>query len=128
MGLRGALRGVALFEGAKGALILLAGVGALALVHHDVQRVAEQLVGHLHLNPAKHYPRIFIDSAARLTDAHLWMLAAFAAAYCTIRFAEAYGLWHGRRWAEWLAAGSGGPSLPVEPYELMQRGNPIAPA
>jgi len=126
MKLAGAVRAVALFEGAKGALILLAGAGALALVHRDVQLVAEQMLAHLHLNPAKHYPRIFIDSAAKLTDTRLLLLATFAATYSAIRFAEAYGLWRGRRWAEWLAAVSGGLYIPFELYELAQRANLLA--
>jgi len=114
------VRAVALFEAAKGTLVLLTGFGALSLIHHDAQRVAEQLVGHLHLNPAKHYPRIFIDTAAHLTDARLWMLATLAATYGLVRFVEAYGLWHGRRWAEWFAAVSGGIYIPFELYELFQ--------
>src|SRR5579859_6996262 len=36
---------------------------------NDAQYFAEQLVAHMHLNPAKGYPRIFIDAAARVTDA-----------------------------------------------------------
>ena len=35
-----------------------------------------------------------------------------------LRLAEAYGLWFGRRWAEWIAALSGGVYVPVEIYEL----------
>jgi uncharacterized membrane protein (DUF2068 family) len=35
-----------------------------------------------------------------------------------VRFAEAYGLWFGRRWGEWVAALSGGIYVPVEIYEL----------
>ena len=38
--------------------------------------------------------------------------------YAAIRFAEAYGLWFERRWAEWLAALSGAIYVPVEIYEL----------
>ena len=120
MRLLSTVRAVALFEAAKGALVLLAGLGALSFLHHDAQRLAERLVGHLHLNPAKHYPRIFIDTAAHLTDARLWVLAALAAAYGLARFAEAYGLWRGRRWAEWFAAVSGGIYIPFELYELFQ--------
>jgi uncharacterized membrane protein (DUF2068 family) len=114
------VRAVSLFEAAKGTLVLLTGFGALSLIHHDAQRFAEQLVGHLHLNPAKHYPRIFIDTAAHLTDARLWMLATLAATYGLVRFVEAYGLWRGRRWAEWFAAVSGGIYIPFELYELFQ--------
>jgi uncharacterized membrane protein (DUF2068 family) len=114
------VRAVALFEAAKGTLVLLAGFGSLSLIDHDAQRLAEQLVGHLHLNPAKHYPHIFIDTAAHLTDARLWLVAALAAAYGLVRFVEAYGLWRGRRWAEWFAAVSGGIYIPFELYELFK--------
>jgi len=87
------VRAVALLEAAKGALVLLAGFAALSLIHHDAQRLAEQLVGHLHLNPAKRYPRIFIDTAAHLNDARLWLSAILAGAYGLVRFVETYGLW-----------------------------------
>lgn len=121
MQLHGTVRAVALLEAAKGALVILAGFGALSLIHRDVQRFAERLVAHLHLNPAKHYPQIFMDAAAHLTDARLWMLAAFAATYGLVRFVEAYGLWLGRRWAEWFAAVSGAIYVPFELYELIHR-------
>ena len=113
------VRAIALFEAAKGVLVLSAGVGALSLIHHDVQRLAEQVVAHLHLNAAKPYPRIFIDAAARVTDARLWMLAALAVLYALVRLVEAYGLWRERRWAEWFAAVSGGIYLPFEIYECI---------
>ncbi len=100
---------------------MLAGAGALSLIHHDVQYYAEQLVGHLHLNPAKYYPQIFIEAATHLTDARLRLLAIFAALYGVVRFIEAYGLWGGRRWAEWFAAISGGIYVPFELYELYSK-------
>ena len=112
------VRVVAVFEIAKGALVLLAGLGLFALVHHDLQAVAERLVERSHLNPASRYPRIFIHAASTLTDARLWLLAAGAGGYAAVRFAEGYGLWRGRRWAEWLAAVSGGIYIPIEIFEL----------
>jgi uncharacterized membrane protein (DUF2068 family) len=115
------LRAVALIEATKGMLVILTGFGALSLIHRDVQQFAERLVGHLHLNPAKHFPQIFIEAASHLTDARLWTLAAFAAAYGLVRLIEAYGLWHGRRWAEWFAAASGAIYVPFELYELLHK-------
>lgn len=115
----GALRTVAVLEAAKGALVLVAGIGALSFVHHDAQRFAEQMVGHLHLNPASRYPRIFLEFAAEVTDSRLRTLAAFAAGYSFIRFIEAYGLWRERRWAEWFAAVSGSIYIPFEIYKLL---------
>ncbi|MGY6216090.1 DUF2127 domain-containing protein [Methylolobus aquaticus] len=110
--------GIALFEASKGAVVFLAGFGVLSLLHKDVQAIAAELLTHFHLNPAKHYPGIFLDAAEKLTDARLWTLAALAAAYGTVRFIEAYGLWRERRWAEWLAAGSGGLYIPFEIKEM----------
>lgn len=122
----GSLRIIAAFEAAKGLLVLLCGFGALALLHRDVQHVAAQLVAHLHLNAAKRFPRIFLDAAAGLTDSHLWLLAALAAAYAIVRFVEAYGLWLRRRWAEWFAALSAAIYLPFEVYELLATANWLA--
>jgi uncharacterized membrane protein (DUF2068 family) len=75
----------------------------------------------LHLNPARHLPRIFLEAAERAGDTRLWLLAAFALAYAGLRLAEAYGLWFGRRWAEWFAVASGGLYVPLEIYALVHR-------
>ncbi len=115
------LRLVALLEAAKGGVVILAGLGFLALLHRDVQSVAEEIVRHLHFNPASHYPRIFLDAAARVTDARLWIMALAAAVYATVRLVEAYGLWREQVWAEWFGILSGSIYLPVEIYELAMR-------
>ena len=115
------IRAIALFEAAKGAVVLLAGFGLLGLLHRDVQAIAERLVRFSHLNPARKYPLIFVDAASRVTDTQLWLLAAAAATYSTVRGFEAYGLWKGRAWAEWLALVGGALYVPVEYYELWHR-------
>ncbi len=113
-----AMRAIAGLEASKGLITILAGFGLLSLVHADLQQLAEQLVGHLHLNPASRTPRIFLDFAGRLTDGRLFLLACLAFGYAGIRFIEAYGLWFARLWAEWFAALSGGVYVPFELYEL----------
>ena len=115
------LRAIAVFEAAKGALVLLAGFGVLGLLHRDLQAIAERLVRFSHLNPASKYPRIFVEAADRVTDKELWWFAAGAAAYSVVRGFEAYGLWKGRSWAEWLALVAGGLYLPLEYYHLWHR-------
>ena len=115
------LRAVASFEAFKGAVVLLAGFGLLTFIGRDAQRLAEQFVHRTHLNPAHRYPEIFLRAMSHVTDTHLWLLAGFAALYATVRFVEAYGLWHARRWAEWFAALSGGVYVPIEIYEVWQR-------
>jgi uncharacterized membrane protein (DUF2068 family) len=115
------VRVVAMFEALKGTLVLVAGFGLLSLVHRDLEDLAERLVQHSHLNPASHYPRVFVEAASQMNDSRLRTLAALAFAYSVVRFVEAYGLWHMRAWAEWFAILSGCLYLPVELYELLER-------
>jgi len=121
MKLSSALRTVAVFEAAKGALVLLVGFDLLSLVHHDIQQVAEHLLARTHLNPASRYPHIFIDIANQLTNTRLLLIAAGAGLYSLARFIEAYGLWRASRWAQWFAAVSGGIYVPFELFELYER-------
>jgi uncharacterized membrane protein (DUF2068 family) len=115
------LRAIAVFEALKGAIVLIIGFGLLSFLGRDAEDFAEHLVNRLHLNPAHHYPQIFIQAMGNVTDSGLWLLAGLAALYSLVRFFEAYGLWYQRRWAEWLAALSGGVYVPIEVYELAHR-------
>lgn len=109
---------VALFEGAKGLLVLLAGFGILSFIHKDVHQAAMQLVERFNFNPANHYPRIFLDLTERINDTKLWSLAIAAALYSVVRFIEAIGLWLRKTWAEWFAILTGGMYIPIEIYEV----------
>ena len=115
------LRIVALFEGAKGVLILAAGFGLLSLIHHDVQGMAEEVVRHFHLNPASRYPRIFLQAFAALNEQKLRLLALAALLDALLRLVEAYGLWHARQWAVYLGIITAGIYVPIEIYELFHR-------
>lgn len=114
------LRIVALFEGAKGVLVLLAGFGLLSLIHKDVHEIAAQIIQQSHINPAHHYPRIFLDLTEKLTDKKLWALAIAAMSYSVIRIIEAIGLWLHRRWAELFGILTGIIYIPVEIYEVIK--------
>lgn len=120
-----AIRSIAIFEALKGLVVLAAGFGLLHFVHRDLQALAEELVRHSHLNPAHHYPRVFIEAASRTSPARLRFLAAMAFLYSTVRFIEAYGLWRLRTWAEWFAIASGSIYVPIEIYELIKHATPL---
>jgi uncharacterized membrane protein (DUF2068 family) len=116
-----ALRAVASIEFVKGLAVLLAGFGVLRLMHRDVWDVAENFLERLHISPDAHYAQVFLNLADQVTDTKLWFVALGALAYSSLRFAEAYGLWRERAWAEWLALVSGAIYLPFEIVELARR-------
>jgi uncharacterized membrane protein (DUF2068 family) len=109
---------VALFEGFKGVIVLLVGFGLLSFIHKDIHLAAMRLVEHFHLNPARHYPRIFLDLSERIHDTQLWEMAAAATMYFIVRMIEAAGLWMRKTWAEWFAVLTGGMYIPVEMFEV----------
>jgi uncharacterized membrane protein (DUF2068 family) len=118
---RNVLHAIAVFEGVKGLAAISASIGLLSLTHHDIRALAYALIGHFHLDPEAHYPRLLLDDATWLQNANILQVMLFACAYAAIRFAEGYGLWKGRTWAEWLAACSGGVYLPVEIMHMLEQ-------
>lgn len=119
------LRVVAMFEAAKGAVVLVAGFGLLVIVDHGVAPMTDALVRHLHLNPAKDVPQIFLKLINDTSNQQLQLLAAGALAYAVLRLAEAVGLWRARAWAEWLSVVSGAIYVPFELYELSRGVTPL---
>ena len=117
---RNLLRAVASFEVIKGLFVLLIGFSAILLVHKDAWVIAESLLAVLHISTDRHSAQVFLDFADNLTDARLWAAAQLAFTYSALRFAEGYGLWKQRTWAEWLAFGSGTLLLPIEIRALVR--------
>ncbi|MBN9408804.1 MAG: DUF2127 domain-containing protein [Burkholderiales bacterium] len=118
------LRAIALFEAAKGALALVAALSFASLLHHDLAAMAQALSGHLHLNPAHHLAQMLQQRAGQLEGLHVGVVLAGAALYAGVRFAEAWGLWWQRRWAEALGAASGAIYVPFELRELIMHPGP----
>ena len=119
------LRAIAIFEAAKGILVLAAGVGALRLLNGNAEVFARRIVHHLELDPAGRYTSIILDLAVQVTNTQVWMVTAAAAAYCLVRFFEAYGLWKERAWAEWFAVVGGALYIPFEIKLLISRPNAV---
>jgi uncharacterized membrane protein (DUF2068 family) len=115
------LRTVAAIEFSKG--IAAVGIAAVlfTLRNKDVWDVAMGILNFFHINPDRHFAQVFLDFADQVTDGQLAAFAVLALGYASLRFAEAYGLWRTRVWAEWLAIFSGLIYLPIEIHALMQR-------
>ena len=117
------VRTVATVEFAKGIIVVLAGLGVFSMRHKDIWGVTESFLEFFHLNPHHHlhFVGVFVALMHRVSDVRLWKIATVAAVYVTLRFIEAYGLWHVRPWAEWLAFASGAIYIPFEAADLSRR-------
>ncbi len=118
---RRALHLIALFEAIKGLAALAALVGVLDLMHHDVRRIAMDLIGRFGLDPAAHYPSMLLHYADLLPGANVPAMVLLCLGYVAIRWGEAYGLWNDLAWGEWLGALSGALYLPFEVSHLVHR-------
>lgn len=119
-----ALRTVASLEALKGVLGILIAVAFLKLVHKNLGTMADWLTRVLHLSPEGKTADMLSDLAEKTTGKNLHLLAAAAIVYAGLRFAEAFGLWHNRAWAEWFALISGCVYLPWEVHTLVHHPAP----
>ena len=115
------LRTIAVFEAVKGALAVGAGAGVLSLRHTDMHAAIDAFLLRHYIDPERHYTRLFIESFAKATHTHVGQVVAICFAYALIRFAEGYGLWNGKHWAEWFAVISAGLYLPLELQHVFHR-------
>jgi uncharacterized membrane protein (DUF2068 family) len=114
------LRTVAGFEAAKGIGVILLAV-ILILVHKHAEDFAEHILFGLHIDVDRKFGEAVMNAALKVSDARLITILAAAAVYSSVRFVEAWGLWHRRVWAEWFAMLSGLMYLPWEILKIIER-------
>jgi uncharacterized membrane protein (DUF2068 family) len=124
---KGGLRTVAVFEALKGALALASAYVLIVMIQRDVdfEDAAVHILFSLHISPSHHWTQEFLHAANKISDLNFAMIAAIAITYAVLRFAEGYGLWRQRAWAEWLAIVSGCVYLPFEIYKVIRRPNQL---
>src|ERR1019366_1525890 len=122
---KGGLRTVAVFEALKGALALASAYVLIIMIRRDVdfEDAAEHVLFSLHINPSRHWSQEFLHAANNISSTNIAMIGTIAITYTILRFAEGYGLWRQRAWAEWLAIVSGCVYLPFEIYKIIRRSN-----
>lgn len=105
----------------KGFLGFAVGIALLFLLHRDLQGIAEKVLDYLHVEPTGHLAQMFVERAAQVNESNIIIVVILVFLYTILRMVEAYGLWHLRPWAEWLAIISGGIYLPFEIYKIFQK-------
>ena len=108
------LRTVAIIEAVKGVLALAVAILLFSLAHKDLYEIADHITDALHIDPDGRLSNMLFTAADKATEKGLWIFGFAVIAYATVRFTEAYGLWHERDWAEWFALLSGALYLPWE--------------
>lgn len=112
------LRLVALFKLLKAALLIVAGIGILKLVHTDPAWQLHQWVARLGLDPGGRYINHMIERATNIPPHRIRELGAGTFIYAGLFLTEGIGLWMLKRWAEWFTVIATGSLIPIECYEI----------
>lgn len=115
------LRLVALYKFGKALLLVATAYGVHAML--DPQLGARLM--HWSATLTDHTERDLVERALRWFDglgvSVVQSVVLVTGAYATLVMIEGLGLWWHRRWAEWLAAISGGALIPFELWRLVMR-------
>jgi uncharacterized membrane protein (DUF2068 family) len=114
----GLLRLVAAFKLVKGALLILAGIGILKLVHVDPVTQLDQWVAKLGLDPGSRLVNHAIEKVTNIPPHRIKELGIATFIYAGLFLTEGIGLWLLKRWAEWFTVIATGSLLPIEAYEI----------
>ena len=109
------LRAIALVEGTKGLLGLIAGSGLAMLGPTQLRDAVYWLISYFQLNPSN---GALAWLANAINPGSVQVTAAIAMAYGVLHLVEAWGLWRDKAWASWLGCVAAAIYLPYELYEL----------
>ncbi len=112
------LRLIAAFKLLKGLALLALGIGALKLLHKDVEAIVVHWINVFQVDPHGHYMHLLLAKLSILDDRRLKELSAGTFIYSAIFLTEGIGLAFRKRWAEYLTIISTASLLPLEIYEL----------
>lgn len=109
---------IAGFKFLQAATLIVAGLGALGLMHAGVAEFAQEWLERLAIGNGQ---RFAVAAATRVlpwfnaaTPRHFAALGAGAFGYASVFLAEGIGLWQGKKWAEYLTIGVTASLLPFE--------------
>jgi uncharacterized membrane protein (DUF2068 family) len=109
-----------------GALLFIAvGVGALRLLHKDIDDVVWRMIGDLKMNPESRLVNFIFEKAELLNDPILRRIGLGAFCYAAVGILEAIGLYLEKAWGEFLTLVITASFLPFEIHEIMRRLTPM---
>jgi uncharacterized membrane protein (DUF2068 family) len=112
---------IAAYKLLQALLFAAVGVGALRLLHKDIDDVLTDLATALRFNPESHIVNFLLDKASVLNDPILRRIGVAAFCYSGLSLAEGIGLYLERAWGEILTLIITASFLPWEIFEVIQK-------
>jgi uncharacterized membrane protein (DUF2068 family) len=102
-------------------LFIALGVGALRLLHKDIQDELTRLIDHLRFNPESKLVNFVLVKSSIINDHMLREFSAVVFGYAGIGLIEGIGLYLEKVWAEYLTLAITASFLPWEVFEVFHR-------
>ena len=112
---------IALFKLFKGGLLVIAGVGALKLLHKDAGEIAMHWVDVLRVDPDNRFIHAVLAKMLVMDDHKLKEISAGTFFYAALLLTEGIGLLMKKHWAEYFTIITTASLMPLEIYELVER-------
>ncbi len=112
---------IAVYKLLQALLFVAIGVGALRLLHKDVDDVLYRIASDLRFNPEGRIVNFILDRASLLNDPILKRIGFGAFCYAGIGILEAIGLYLEKAWGEYLTLIITASFLPFEVLEIIRR-------
>ena len=112
---------IAAYKFLLAAMFVAVGVGALRLMHKDIDDVISHLGDLLRFNPESKFVNFLYDKATIINDPLLKRIGALAFSYAVVSFVEGIGLYLEKAWGEYLTLAITASFLPWEIFEVFHR-------
>jgi uncharacterized membrane protein (DUF2068 family) len=112
---------IAAYKVFQALLFAAIGVGALHLLHQDIDDVLTQVATALRFNPESRFVNFVLDKASLLNDPLLRRIGLAAFSYAALGLAEGIGLYLEKAWGEYLTLVITASFLPWEIIEMVRR-------
>lgn len=106
---------LALFEGLKGLLALIAAASLEVLGPQPLRHFISALIARFNLNPVHGTLPSLLDA---INPGAVHLAVAVVSLYAVWRLIEAWGLWRAKAWASWLGCVGTAAYLPLDVYAL----------
>jgi uncharacterized membrane protein (DUF2068 family) len=103
----------------KGLLLLLFGLGVLALVGQNLDQRFDELLRWIHLDPEKQFFATLGNRLQKITPASVRGVGIGTMLYSAFSFVEGVGLIFRVRWIGWVVIGESLFFIPIEVFDLL---------